>query len=1105
MRGTWAPNKRKVEVTAPDCLVYINGELTMPSGASPYRRVDLQPLITSVNVSASVTSPPASADISLHIPDHLLSDFRIGRNLILTAMMEVRIYMKGYFLLNGAPQYYPVFWGVVTSVADSYASGQNTVSLSCQDMTYWWQVQHVNINPSILSIERGQAQRMSETGNVFTGMNAFQIMYTLSRQVHGDSVNVQQYLKEFQVVSEAVDTDNLRLTAYWAKRLGRITTALKMYGPNGRLIQGSLFADIIKPNTLDTVGDGKRGLAVINESVKNKPPQYDFLQGGVDLSQVTPFSLVLSKLGSPDVWNGELMSKIQIAQQVAEVVGYEFFQDVTGEIIFKPPFYNLDTYGNFPISWIRDIDLISDSLTENIPEATYIEGTGEFIQNFEASMAAETLPRATYIDYRLVQKYGWRKAEFNSQFVGSIFERGQKGGGPQALFLHLVDQLDRTNSRTTSGSVTIPLRPEMRLGYPVYHESRDTYYYNEGLSHSFTYGGGCTTSLTFMAGRKKFYADFEGYDAETGKEPAPSTYADPDRIVRNLYSRPIDPKTGEPRGDRNVVLVFDPDKQIREKQKTYQAKENQLQKPEELLKDDVVSYRSQFRPIAGGSYIYQIDPARDNVTGPTPYKKVKANQLSSITQITSWTRGKDKVIIFPVSDERGYEVFGSYEYGRAAQVTNNAFTFAEDETDKAAKALTFYTPSADSTSQVPNVGADIDPLLYNKVQDVSKSPTLQLSPNNYGARLTELATGTLEVDRFGAFTRGLGTKDAVPPTDPGSLPRGTYTANPSGLAIQRTPNGVEVRVGKRLFRQEPSVERWLPAIQRIRAEEGLSEADFPDDFMLAFIHVESQGNPSAGKNRKTKSGKPTQFNGLLQMGTASGKDTGIPELAQNSDALEGNGELAIRAFFKLQKRYRKTTSQYDPTQAVILWSRGISPLKSYRKGLQSGLSEEEALQTDAVSKHNVISYQNQIKAARSVWADKLGTEGYVPPEDTTAVSTGSGVSAASAAATALAATLAAQDIAASDLEEEDFVAKEDTIPEYADWEAEETNFRLLLFKNALQENLFNATDALPSRILPPRDPNVLPLLNTFLETLYQQMWDQSEARQAKLRGKNRLG
>lgn len=1097
MRGTWSPNKRKVEVTAPDCLVYVNGELTLPSGASPYRRIDLQPLITSVNVSGNVSSPPASADISLHIPDHLLSDFRLGRNLILTPMMEVRIYMKGHFLLNGAPQYYPVFWGIVTSVADSYASGQNTVSLSCQDITYWWQVQHININPAILAVQRGQAQRLSETGNVFTGMNAFQIMYTLARQVHGDSVNVQQYLKEFQVVSEAVDTENLRLTAYWAKRLGCITTALKMYGPNGRIIQGDLFSQIIKPNTLDTIGDGKRGLAVINESTKNKPPNYDFVQGGVDLSQVTPFSLVLSKLGSPDVWNGELMTKIQIAQQVAEVVGYEFFQDMTGEIIFKPPFYNLDVYGNFPISWIRDIDLISDALTENIPEATYIEGTGEFIQNFEASMAAETLPRATYIDYRLVQKYGWKKAEFNSQFVGSIFERGQKGGGPQALFLHLVDQLDRVNSRTTSGSVSIPLRPELRLGYPVYHESRDTFYYIEGISHSFTYGGGCTTSLTLMSGRKKFYADFEGYDAETGKEPAPGTYANPDRIVRSLYSRPIDPKTGEPRGDRNVILVFDPERQEREPQKSYEAKEAQLQKPEELLKDDVVSFRSQFRPIAGGSYLYQIDPARDNVTGPTPYKRVRENQLSIITQITAWKRGKDKVIIFPISDERGYEVFGSYEYGRAAQVTNNAFTFGEDETDKAAKALTFYAPSADATSQVPNVAANIDPLLYNKTQDVIKSPVLQLSPNNYGARLTELATGTLEVDRFGAFARGFAggsTQGDTPPSDPGSLPRGQYTQNPRGLAITRTSRGNEVRVGRRIFRVDPLVERWLPTIRRIRDEEGLSEAEFPDDFMLAFIHVESNGKPDAGKNRKTKSGKPTQFNGLLQMGTAAGKDSGLPELRNNTDALEGNGELAIRAFFRLQKRYRNSTTNYDPTQSVILWSRGIKPLKNYRKARASGLSEEEALHAESVQKYNVVSYQDKIRAARSVWADR------VPQIQDPDLNVAGGVTAASVAA-----TLAAQSIAAANVEEEDLVAKEDTIPDFVDLEAEERNMRLVLFKNALQENFFNGQQSLPSRIQPPRDPNVIPVLNDFLQSLYDQMWRESEARQVRLRGQDRLG
>jgi hypothetical protein len=1041
--------------------------------------VNLQPLITSVNVSANVSSPPASADISLQIPDHLTDDFRLGRNLILTTMMEVHIYMKGYFLLNGAPQYYPVFWGIVTSVADNYGGGQNTVSLSCQDITYWWQVQHININPSILSVDRGQARRLSETGNVFTGMNAFQIMYTLSRQVHGDSVNVQQYLTDFQVLSEATATDNLRLTAYWEKKLGRITTALKMYGPTGRVIQGSLFANVVKPNTLDTVGDGKRGLATANESVKYNPDNLDFLQGGVDLSTVTPFSLVLSKLGQLDVWNGELMTKIQIAQQVAETIGYEFFQDMTGELIFKPPFYNLDVYGNFPVSWIRDIDLISDTITENIPEATYIEGTGLFVQNMETNMSAETQPRATYIDYRLVQKFGWKKAEINSQFIGSFVGNGQSQGGPQALFLHLVDQLDRSNARTHSGSVTIPLRPELRLGYPVYHESRDSYYYVESISHTFSYGSSCTTSLTLMAGRKRFYADFEGYDSEAKTEPAPGTYADPARIVRDLYTRPVDPRTGGPQGDRNVIFVYDPRIPNDGTLKTTQIKNQQLSRPDSLLKDDLVDLRSQFRPIgSAGAYRYQIDPARDTPFETSPYKKIIPGRTSLITQITSYKppNVKENVVIFPISDERGYEVFGGYEYGRSAQVSSNAFTFNGDEIDKAARAITFYAPTADST--FPNLELPPDPLVFNSTQSVTKSPILQLSPNNYGLRLTEIVLPDLLDGGFAAFARGIAAREIQ--NDP-SLQRNEYADDYRDISKRKTPKGSEVKVGSRVFTRRAQVERWLPAIRRIRQEEGLSERDFPDDLMLAFIHVESGGDPSAGEDRLTQSGKPTQFRGLLQMGTLAGQDSNIAELQNGTLPLQGNGELAIRAFFKVQKRYRSSTTNFDPIQTVILWSRGNRPLKNYRKALASGLSEEEALRAPDVAAHNVLVYQQKIRAARSIWSEVLGTtpqEQNQPSEE-------------------LARQLRTdQENAQKEDDAGADVAKEDTIPEQADLDAQNRN-QLILFERAVAKNLEGRVNTLPSEIIPPRDRSVIPILNDFLSKLYSRLQSEAQARQNK--------
>jgi hypothetical protein len=54
------------------------------------------------------------------------------------------------------------------------------------------------------------------------------------------------------------------------------------------------------------------------------------------------------------------------------------------------------------------------------------------------------------------------------------------------------------------GSITIPGRPEVRLGLPVYVESRDCFYYVSNITHSFTFGSQFTTTLGLRGRRAKF-------------------------------------------------------------------------------------------------------------------------------------------------------------------------------------------------------------------------------------------------------------------------------------------------------------------------------------------------------------------------------------------------------------------------------------------------------------------------------------------------------------------------------------------------------------------------------------------------------------------------
>jgi len=172
--------------------------------------------------------------------------------------------------------------------------------------------------------------------------------------------------------------------------------------------------------------------------------------------------------------------------------------DVTGDIVFKPPFFNLDVLGNKPVSWIQDIDVIDWDFGESEAEVvTQLQMQGNFSGNVDWGMPEELTPYLSVTDYHLLRRYGWRTQTHNSEFEGNNLNN---------MFFHGMDILDRMNARRWRGTVNIPMRPELRLGFPVYIAPKDQFWYVQGISHNIQFGGRAQTTLTLTAKRGKFLA-----------------------------------------------------------------------------------------------------------------------------------------------------------------------------------------------------------------------------------------------------------------------------------------------------------------------------------------------------------------------------------------------------------------------------------------------------------------------------------------------------------------------------------------------------------------------------------------------------------------------
>lgn len=724
-QGTYQQGIRPTVTTSPDALVYINGESDILGCSSCKRRFDWNRYITSVQTDANIDSSPGSATISMTIPRHSVDEFYFDGNPLITPMMEVEIYAKGYYLVEGIPQYYPIFWGLVTDVGNSYSGGEHTVSIQCSDILKWWELCMMNINPAFTEAV-GQAGR-SIFGNVFFGMNPYDIIWTLAQQSFGDVVvgtgSLTSLVNEKNPAFKSTFRTALGdIMQYWSQRFTKIRSNLMLYGTSGTAVRG----DVIQAAYQNKKGQFGKPFAsqLVRQANGNATAQMDF--DPTDPG-VTAFRTQFSQAGQVNFWQTEYQTKLELANAAKESIGFEFFMDVTGDIVFKPPFYNLDVLSNKPISWIQDIDIIDWDLSDSEAEVvTQIQLQGNFSGAIDYGMSEEVTPYTSVTDYHLLRKYGWRSRTFNSEFMSD----------PQLMFYTGLDMLDRYNSKRFRGTVNIPCRPELRLGFPIYLAPLDQVWYVQGISHNISYGGRAQTTLSLTAKRGKFIAprgigtlELTSYKGSTSDTPSKlavgqasiltarqlatggrfkATVGDAAQIpATNAPLKPGDvdpyeplilrhPKTGRIVGYPNVVMAYtrpfsatsdqladlsgqkrgsDPRvAQSQVKARNDAAKKelaalqqaNLTNQPQDDLRNKHLNNRYSYGINSAGVYTYLHDISEVILEMLVlPAANITFNQ--DVVKFSGQSG-----MIRPVSDERGFELIGHHRYGRGVYLRDGA-------------------------------------------------------------------------------------------------------------------------------------------------------------------------------------------------------------------------------------------------------------------------------------------------------------------------------------------------------------------------------------------------------------------------------------------------
>jgi hypothetical protein len=593
---TWKQN-RSVYRHTPDAIVYVNGTASLDACPTCNRRIEIQKYITTVSVDSS-TDPVSTASISLVVPKHETDVFGSDGNWLLQPGLEIQVLFRGYFDESGLVKedglgdvsmypYYQVFRGVVKDASHEFSGGFYSATLSCADILHFWQNLYLSTNGAVFGPRPDNSGVFVDLeGHSLTRLSPFSIIYTLVRAGFGAAFGVEYKLSQKTNFNDPKGKGFKHAAEYWSSRWEQRAGNLRMYGVDGSMF--SMFEQaylgvfqsgnqnkvnrIIKniggkinintkdlqssadfQTTMRTLGfDRSSTTASVSASAKGK-------QTRIDMLKMMVYANDLGTMGQVNFFNSEMMSKLEIANAVVALTGYEFYQDVDGDLVFKPPFYNLDTRQD-PVYVIEDADLISISEASAEPEATMIKGTGAHFENWKGTGTDDWMGvGSTYVDFRLVAQFGWKE--------GGAFETTYLTD-PRSIFVAAINRLDLANIGMNSATISIPLRPELRAGYPVYIRHLDCFYYAKSISHSFSFGGQCTTSINGVARRRKWFppvdapknGTYPGLDDikldEPGKYPAQPLFVDPKNIGDgNEISGPT-----RMIGFPNVILALDASK-----------------------------------------------------------------------------------------------------------------------------------------------------------------------------------------------------------------------------------------------------------------------------------------------------------------------------------------------------------------------------------------------------------------------------------------------------------------------------------------------------------------------------------------------------------------
>lgn len=519
--------ERELIKTCPDLVVYLEG---LPYLQNPFLTtnpkkpvlVNFNDFVTSFNANYDIDQAVPTCAITLVVPAHLRYLFQApgGTNLI-KSMMQVQVFAKGYYFANdGNTIFHRVFKGFTSHITHTDDGKALDISIQCSGILGFFDMMQIDLSPAVQS---SSPTSMTPLKSILASMSPYaQLAFTFLYPSFTDGFYVNSLLQPTIEQTDYFAAIQDSFIAKWQTILADISREAHIYGLQVKDIKDTFtFLQTIAKAAEQKGSKGWSFLAAQEAFLSNIKES----NSATDIQNTAKIRRFLPDLGlgTLQLLNGRVTSRLEFLRSLTRLINYECYQDIDGQIILKPPLYNLDVtnlgsdtesdannlfqdshkntnFTNATNPFIANLaEILNESETE---DQGAVRATRMVIQGNTTSdsqfVQINAIMRATgeFIDLPKLAQFGLR--EEPARTIAWL-----QDNEPFAVFAQCAAEMALANRAFRTYSFSIPMRPELHLGFPMYIPHRDMYGYIKSVNISYQIGGGATMGITLDAIRKR--------------------------------------------------------------------------------------------------------------------------------------------------------------------------------------------------------------------------------------------------------------------------------------------------------------------------------------------------------------------------------------------------------------------------------------------------------------------------------------------------------------------------------------------------------------------------------------------------------------------------